>query len=100
MKSPIRESLSLWSIAAFVGIVGLFLFVGEKAGIQGMGLVALVAGFIQIAKRRIPYGWEGREPSGYITGMPAVALGVLMCILALAMLARPELMLVLFGENK
>ena len=100
MKLPPREPLLLWGIAVFAGIVGLFLFVGEKVGIQGMGLVALIAGLIQIAKRRIPYGWEGREPSGYITGIPAVALGALMCIVAIAMLVRPELMLALFGDNK
>lgn len=100
MKLPPRESPSLWGIAVFAGIVGLFLLVGEKAGIQGMGFVALIAGLIQITKRRIPYGWEGREPSSYITGAPAVVLGALMCIVALVILVRPELMIVLFGENK
>lgn len=99
MKLPPRESPSLWGIAAFAGVVGLFLLGGEKAGIRGMGFVALIAGLIQTTKRRIPYGWEGHEPSGYVTGASAVVLGALMCIVALVMLVRPELMIVLFGEN-
>ncbi len=78
-------------------VVVLFSFVSTKAGMQGMGVLMLAGAGAQLATRRIPYGWEGREPSGHITGVPAVILSLLMGSIGIAMLARPELMLVLLG---
>jgi hypothetical protein len=100
MKLPPSERLSRWRIAgfaAFAVVVALFVFVNSKAGMQGMGVLTLAGAGVQLATRRIPYGWEGREPSGHITGVPAVVLSLLMGILGIAMLARPQLMLALFG---
>ncbi len=65
-----------------------------------MGAVMLYGAVMQIVQRRIAYGWEGREPSGYITGFPAVILGVLLGALGVAMLVQPELMLALFGWDR
>ena len=53
--------------------------------------------FTHLAKRSIPYGWEGQEPSGYITGIPAVVLGLLMTAIGITMLVEPDFILVLFG---
>ncbi|BBL70080.1 hypothetical protein MoryE10_06860 [Methylogaea oryzae] len=64
---------------------------------RGAGLLMLVGAGVQLATRRIPYGWEGLDPAGYITGVPAVVLSLLMGLAGAAMLAQPELMLVLFG---
>ena len=100
MKLPPRERLTLWrvaSIVAFALVVVLFMFVSSKAGMRGMGALTLVGAGVQLATRRIPYGWEGREPSGHITGVPAIVLSLLMGAVGVAMLARPDLMLVLFG---
>ena len=100
MKLPPPERLSRWriaSFAAFAVVVGLFVFVSSKAGMQGMGVLTLAGSGVQLATRRIPYGWERREPSGHITGVPAVVLSLLLGVLGMAMLLRPELMLVLFG---
>jgi hypothetical protein len=100
MKLPPPERLSLWRIASFVAfavVVGLFVLVSSKAGMRGMGLLTLAASGVQLATRRIPYGWEGREPTGHITGVPAVVLSLLLGGLGMAMLVRPELMLVLLG---
>lgn len=100
MKLPAPERLSRWRIAsfsAFAVVVALFVFVSTKVGMQGMGVLMLAGAGIQLATRRIPYGWEGREPSGHITGVPAVVLSLLLGIVGTAMLARPELMLVLFA---
>ena len=64
---------------------------------RGMGVVMLAHACTHMVTRSIPYGWEGREPSGYITGIPAVLLGLFMAIIGIAMLAVPDFMLVLFG---
>ena len=91
---------SLWGLiefAAFVLIVALFAFVGPKAGMRGMGVAMLVVAAAQLITRRIPYGWEGREPSGYLSGTAAVVVGVLAGILALAMLFKTEFMLEMLG---
>jgi hypothetical protein len=100
MNIPRPEQLSLWRVASFVAfavVVALFLLVSSKAGMRGAGVVMLVVSEIHLVTRRIPYGWEGREPSGYITGVPAVMVGMLTGAVGAAMLAYPELMLALFG---
>lgn len=67
---------------------------------RGAGVVMLAVAGRHLVIRRIPYGWEGREPSGYITGVPAIVVGMLMGAVGFAMLAQPELMLVLFGWSE
>jgi uncharacterized membrane protein YfcA len=101
-KVPPPERLSAWRVigwASFAIGVALFLFIGSRAGMRWFGVVTLAAGAVQVVQRRIAYGWEGREPSGYITGVPAVLLGLLIGALGLAMLAKPDFMLVLLGWN-
>ena len=96
---PLRKQFPWWAVG-FVGllvIVALFTFVSSKAGMRGLGVVTLSQATVHLISRRIPYGWEGRQPSGYITGTAAVIVAALLALLGLAMLAKPELMLVLFG---
>lgn len=100
MKLPSPEKLSasrLAALAAFVVVVALFQLVSSKAGMRGMGVVMLVGAGGQLVTRRIPYGIEGYEPSGYITGKFAVILSLLMGLVGIVMVAQPELMLALFG---
>lgn len=87
-------------MASFAIGVALFLLVGSRAGMRWMGVVTLAGAVVQIVQRRIAYGWEGREPSGYITGIPAVVLGVLLGALGAAMLVRTDFMLAVFGWDK
>jgi len=103
MPFPAPEPTSLWRIVqfgAFVVDVLLFLLVSSAAGMRGAGLLTLAGAAIQLVKRRIPYGWEGREPSGYITGTPAVILSLLIGLVGIAMIVQPELMLALLGWSK
>ena len=100
MQIPPPEKFSAWGIAGMASFavgVALFMFVSSRAGMRWWGFVMLVGAVVQIVQRRIAYGWEGREPSGYLTGIPAVVLGVLLGALGLAMLAKPDLMLAFFG---
>jgi uncharacterized membrane protein YfcA len=103
MQIPPPEKSSAWRIAGMASFaigVALFLLVSSRAGMRWMGVVTLVGAVVQIVQRRIAYGWEGREPSGYITGIPAVVLGVLLGALGVAMLVQTDLMLAVFGWDK
>lgn len=82
----------------FLGVVALFLFVSAKAGTRGLG-ASMVAGSIlqHLSGRGIEYGWEGRPPSGVITGWPAVLLNAAFGLVGLAMAIWPEVAMGIFG---
>jgi hypothetical protein len=64
---------------------------------MGAGVIMLIDAGVQITECRIPYGWEGKEPSGYLTGLPALLVSLLMGALGITMIIPPELMLTLVG---
>jgi hypothetical protein len=100
VKLPVLQKHSRWRTMAFVTFVvvlTLFLFASSKAGVRCLGVMMSVGAGVKIVMGRIPYGWDGREPSGYITGFPAVLVGLLMAILGIVMVMQPDLMLALFG---
>lgn len=84
-------------LAQFVAIVALFLFAGPIAGIRGVGVSTVVWAGAYLLTRRIPYGWEGQESSGYVTGFPAVLICLVMFAAGVAMLVEPDLMLEVLG---
>jgi hypothetical protein len=89
-----------WALVRFLGfavVVALFMFASSRAGMRGVGILMLAGAAVQVVTRRIPYGWEGRDPSGHISGAPAIVLSVIMAAIGVAMLVKPDLMLVLFG---
>ena len=98
LRSPEKLSASrIASFCAFAAVVALFMLVSSKAGMRGLGVSMLIGAGVQAFTRRIPYGIEGREPSGYITGSAAVLLSLLMGLVGVAMVAQPDLVLALFG---
>ena len=100
VQSPLPDGQSHWRIAGlvvFVIVVALFSLVSLQAGMRGLGVSMTLAAGVQITVRRIPYGWEGKEPSGYITGFPAVLICLLMGAIGMMMIVRPDFMLTLFG---
>ena len=84
-------------LAAFLIVVAVFLTLGTRAGTRTLGLVTLVVAAYHLRAGKISYGWEGRESSGYITGVPAILLACLIGLLGLAMLIEPGLMMALLG---
>jgi hypothetical protein len=80
------------------GPIGLLVFVvlvvasiyRLTLGIQFAGAAVIWTGFLFVRTARVPYGWRGQPPSGYITGIPAVVTGLAVIGLGIYMLARPE----------
>jgi hypothetical protein len=91
---------SLLGMAAFLVVVGLFVFVSTKAGTRGFGACTLIGAFLQARDGRIAYGWKGRPPSGYITGWPATLLTLVFGALGLAILIWPEVAMGIFGWDR
>lgn len=90
----------MWQALSWLGflLVGAAFISGSPvAGMRVMGLLTLGHAIGCVVVGKVPYGWEGREPSGYITGFPLILFSVFMGAVALAMLVRPHLMLALFG---
>jgi|GEM_PF-4333763 len=78
-----------FEMLSFLITVLLFIFVGEKAGMRFTGLVMLVFACRTLLIRREPYGLEGQEPMGYLTGIPAIISGLIGLLLAGLMIFRP-----------
>lgn len=78
---------------SFFVIVGLFIFVSNRAGIRATGVSLLVTSAYQLQSDGIPYGWEGREPSGYIRGIWKLVCCALLAALGIALLAAPDVVL-------
>jgi hypothetical protein len=91
---------SLLGFAAFLVIVSLFMFVSTKAGTRGVGVCVIVGALIQQISGRIEYGWEGRPPSGYITGWAAAVLNLVFGILGLAMVIWPDIAMGILSWDK
>ncbi|PXX41528.1 hypothetical protein [Undibacterium pigrum] len=80
----------------FIITIALFFFVGEKASIRFSGFVMLFFACRTLLIRRLPYGIEGQEPMGYLTGIPAIISGLIGLLLAALMIFRPAQVLDFF----
>jgi hypothetical protein len=81
----------------FILVVLLFIFEQQVIAIRVIGIVLAVAGISIIKTQRVSYGWEGHEPSGLLTGVPALIFGFLMLGLSIFIFIKPNLMLIIFG---
>jgi len=81
----------LWFRAIVILAVAFvwYRFGGER-GAQAGGVALLLQAAIYLRNGRVPYGWRGAPPSGYIEGAPAVVLSLLLGALALWMILRPR----------
>jgi hypothetical protein len=89
-----------WRFGKYLGfalVMATFAFAGERAGGRAAGVLVIAQAYILLSAKRLPYGWEGREPIGYITGPLVQVLAVLLGCLGAAFVARPTLMLGLLG---
>jgi hypothetical protein len=91
---------SWWRVGKYIGfaaVVAAFFFAGELVGVRAIGLLVIAQAYVLLSAKRIPYGWEGQEPSGYVTGLFVQVLTTLLGGLGAAFVAKPALMLGLFG---
>jgi hypothetical protein len=91
------EDIINWIVLAVV----IVCFIADR--ILGWRVVGIaVAGFGAriIWTRRIPYGIEGRPPSGYLTGWMAVTAGIATLLIGAVFLAIPESIDNMFGRGK
>lgn len=99
-QSTSGANASLLGLAAFVVVVGFFLFVSTKAGTRATGALTIVWALVQQLQGRIAYGWEGQPPSGYITGGLATLLNVVFGVLGLGMVIWPEIAMGILGWDR
>jgi hypothetical protein len=86
---------SWWLGAAFVALA--YLALGAHAAVRAGGLLIMLYAYAEFLKARIPYGWEGREPSGYLEGTAAKVVAALFGLVGLAAAIAPDFMLVVVG---
>lgn len=84
------EQWSIWNIVAFGVLVAASLY-SAIWGYRVAGLLAIIFGVRALVGRRIPYGIEGRAPSGYLTGASAVIVGLLTGALGVLFIVAPHL---------
>lgn len=78
----------LASLLVFACIVAVFLY-DRLTGIRVLGFLELAFGLYVIRVGKVPYGWRGFPPSGYLTGWAATACGVFLICLGTFFLVTP-----------
>jgi len=96
-RVPTSDEFSFVRVGAFLVVVALFVFVSTKAGTRGVGFSMIMGAIFQQFQGRIEYGWEGRPPSGHITGWLATLLNLIFGVLGLAIMVWPEVAMGIFG---
>jgi UPF0716 family protein affecting phage T7 exclusion len=75
----------------FVIVVAVvWITVSPELATRLVGLVTLAHAGVHLFSRKIPYGWSGREPSGYITGGLAVVLAVFLGLIGTLLILMPH----------
>lgn len=95
-----RPPFALVDLAVEGGVAALFIFFGSTVGMRGLGCAVVSQELVGWRAERIPYGWKGQEPSGYITGVWAKALVALGGLAGLWMVLEPGLWLAIFGWSE
>jgi hypothetical protein len=87
------------SFLFFVVVVVAFLY-DTVLGIRMLGLWGIACGIYWIRTGKIPYGWRGMAPSGYLTGWAAVAGGGVAITLGMVFLVAPKLVEPLYSVHR
>jgi hypothetical protein len=87
-------------MAAFLVVVGLFVFVSTKAGTRALGACMLFGALAEWREGRVAYGWKGQPPSGYVTGWFARLLSLVLGAVGVAVLIWPEVAMGILGWDR
>lgn len=76
------------ALRAVIWIVVVVATINDRFDVAAtlIGLHLIAESALQFLNPRIPYGWEGGEPSGYIVGTPARIIALLFGLVGLAIL--------------
>jgi hypothetical protein len=88
--SPLGARLDsrLVSFLTFAAVAAAFLF-DTILGIRALGLAEAAVGVYWIRVGRVPYGWRGFPPSGYLTGWAALASGAIAISIGILFMLAP-----------
>ncbi len=86
---------------SFVVIVATFLFVSDRAGVRMFGIHFFVGAVIHFRSGEpVEYGWEGRPPSGHITGWGAVLFYLVTGAIGLLAAIWPDTVIKVLGWDQ
>jgi len=100
---PPLDRVTRWTVVqfpVFVAIVIVWLNVSAELALRMIGVVAVASGAVQMWHRKIAYGWEGREPSGYITGIPAFVISAVLVAVGVLLVVAPQFAMPLFAGKR
>jgi hypothetical protein len=80
--------------------VVVWLNVSVELALRMLGVLTIAGGVVQMRERKIAYGWEGHEPSGYITGVPAFVLSAVLVAVGVVLLVAPQLAMPFFAPKQ
>jgi hypothetical protein len=86
-----RVNEKVIGVVGFVVVVASFI-INQVLGWRVLGAEVIAWGLWSIWKRRIPYGVEGREPSGHLTGWAAVVVGIVQALIGAVFIAAAEVL--------
>jgi hypothetical protein len=99
-RSTDASRFSIFGFGTFLVVAALFLFVSAKAGTRAVGVSMILSALIQMREGRIAYGWKGRPPSGYITGLLATILNGVFVAIGFAVAIWPEVAMGVLGWDR
>jgi hypothetical protein len=83
----------------FAAVAAVFLF-DTVLGIRALGLAEVAVGVYWIKAGRVPYGWRGSPPSGYLTGRAALAVSALAISIGILFMLAPTAVEPLFCGHR
>lgn len=95
---PPRTGLETPLAIVFLVTAALF-FVSSIAATRALGVFIVLLALVQYRQGRIAYGWEGRPPSGYLTGMPVTVVSAIFAVAGLALIVWPEFAISMFDSG-
>jgi hypothetical protein len=99
---PPLKPISKWTVVqffVFVAIVIVWLNVSVELALRMVGVLTIAGGAVQMWERKIAYGWEGHEPSGYITGIPAFLISAILIAAGVVLVVAPQLAMPFFAAK-
>ena len=91
---------TLLEFAATFVVFAIWARWGDVPGVRALGVLTIVSGLIHGRDGRVEYGWQGREPSGYIEGPVAYLIIALFYVIGFTLVLFPAFVLSLWSSGK